>query len=161
VTPTPIGFGAAQGGGLLVYDGGWRKLEADHAAAPQAPQRSALEGPGILSPDGRLLAVWKPPRLSIADPTTSKVLRSWSLGGKLQAIDWSGDARRLVTVVTHFRDRTKRYLPLMNSPYSRREERRRLTPRSSEAASRRGASRGFRGGGPLNARTLGSIGFLG
>jgi hypothetical protein len=99
---TPIAFGAAADGGLLVYDSGWRK-PGDRLVPRKGPPPKAKEDPGVPSPDGRLLVQSSESIVVLRNLSTGKTLRSFDLKGDIQTLTWSPDSRRFASIVTKYR----------------------------------------------------------
>ncbi len=100
----PMTFCSDGKGEVLVYDGGWHPV----AAAKSDPKpASEDETPGVLSPDGRLLARVGDDGLEILEFPGQKVLKTIKVRGGIESVTWSPDSRRFAVVTTRYREGTE------------------------------------------------------
>jgi hypothetical protein len=99
-TERPSAFGSDAQGKLLVYDNGWRRVDAGEES--KAPQTSN-EAPGVLAPDGRRIAVAMDAGVDVRDFQTPKVSTTLKVKGQIRGVSWSPDSRRLVILSTTYR----------------------------------------------------------
>ena len=97
----PQGFGASADGTLLVYDHGWRQVGTK---MKRARNPSTDDDPGILSPDGRTIAVVESSDLNLRDRETQKPLKAIKVKGEIRAVAWSHDSHRVAVVSTRYKD---------------------------------------------------------
>jgi hypothetical protein len=108
----PIAFAAAEDGGLLVYNGGWRK-PGDKVEPRRGSPPKVKEDPGVPCPDGRLVVQAGESTLLVRELSTQKALRSLSMKGHIQFLTWSSDSRRFAVIVTKYRDKDEE-IPLFD-----------------------------------------------
>lgn len=85
---------------ILVFDGGWREPGAEPSGA--ASERT--EDAGVVSPNGKLVATRGERKLTISELQTGNAVGTWDLGGEPGQVSWAQDSRRLVAIITKYRD---------------------------------------------------------
>jgi hypothetical protein len=93
---------APGGDRILVRDRDWVLL-APLESAPFA-KKAVVRSSGVLSPDGRLAAEVHGSVFSIRDVKTNRPKRDLRIRGDIREVAWSRDGRRLVAVVTRYKD---------------------------------------------------------
>ena len=90
------------GGEMVIKDGSW------HTIGNKTPLYTAWPGehaPGIVSPNGLLLAISNESGISVRELGSGAKVRDWNLAGPVQNIIWSSDSKRLAVTISHYRDK--------------------------------------------------------
>jgi hypothetical protein len=94
-------FAQGPGGELLIFDGTWHSVAESVNAKLSSIEEQV---PGIPSPSGVFVARGSKSGLIVQDLRSGAKIREWNLAGPVREISWSSDSRRILVIVSKYRD---------------------------------------------------------